>query len=128
MWRDKFDPKSRQIRVRALLVGPHGSVYANCLFDTGAPVTILSPAIVDQIGYSPRMGKHATRLAAIGVQEGYNIDVERLETMGFTVAPCEVWCHDFDDGIGIDGLIGMDLMEGRVVHIDGVIGEISVGS
>ena len=126
MWTSEFDPKQRAIIVPVQVQGPLGVAKLQCLLDTGTTTTIIDTAALDQIGYSARMGKSRSRLVALGTQEGYRLDVAQLDTMGFTAAPCEVLCHDFIETLGIDGLVGMDLLEGRVVLIDGVRGILTV--
>lgn len=126
MWTGEFDPKRRAIILDTQLYGPLGVVRLRCLLDTGTTATIIDTKAIDQVGYGARMGKGRSRLVALGTQEGYRLDVERLETMGFGVAPCEVLCHDFAESLRIDGLIGMDLLERRVVKIDGVRGILAV--
>lgn len=36
------------------------------------------------------------------------------------------YSHDFDERIGADGLVGMDLLAGRVLTLDGIQGLIAV--
>jgi Fe2+ transport system protein FeoA len=127
MWTSRFDPKQRAIIVPVQIQGPLGVARLQCLLDTGTTATVIDTAALDQIGYSARMGKSRSRLVALGTQEGYRLEVTRLDTMGFTAAPCEVLCHDFAETLGIDGLIGIDLLVGRLVLIDGAQGLLSVG-
>ena len=82
---------------------------------------------MDRLGYSPRMGRDFSTLAGLGgVQEGYALDLQRLQTIGFEVAGHTVLCHEIAPGFGVDGLVGMDLLEGRVVKLDGRNGWIEV--
>ena len=46
--------------------------------------------------------------------------------MGFTVGPIDVACADLPSGMGIDGLIGTDLLAGRILTLDWVRGLLSV--
>lgn len=129
MFTSRFDPKEREIWVDVVLHGPLGQIPCRFLLDTGTRVTVVDPALVDALGYSARMGEGRSRLIGVdGVQEGYRLEVERIEALGFAVSPCEVFCHDFDERLGVDGLIGMDLLDGRVVHLDGVRGVLTVES
>jgi predicted aspartyl protease len=98
------------------------------VLDTGSQATVLNTASADDNGYSASMGTKRSRLLGVeGVQEGYRLKVDRLEALGFAVENHEVFCHDFDERLGVDGLIGMDLLAGRVLTIDGVKGLIRIG-
>ena len=46
--------------------------------------------------------------------------------MGFAVESCIVAAEDLPRDLGVDGLIGMDLIEGHVLHIDAIRGELVV--
>jgi len=82
---------------------------------------------VDELGYGAQMGTARSRLLGVSdVQEGYRLNVQRLETLGFAVEPWEVFCHDFDERLGVDGLLGMDLLAGRVTTIDCAQGLLTV--
>ena len=125
----RFDPKKRIVWLEVRLFGPLG--YRDCRFilDTGTTVTVVDPGVVDGLGYSARMATARSRLVGIdGVQEGYRLEVAKLEALGFSVDHHEVFCHDFDDRLGVEGLIGMDLLDGRVVTLDGIEGRIIVDS
>ena len=122
-----FDPRARTVYLEVLLTGPLGIHRAIFVLDTGSPVSGVDPAIVDEIGYSPRMGRKVSRLVGVGgVQVGYELSVMRLETMGLVLAPCLLMCHDMPRGLGVDGLIGMDLLEGRILTLDGKAGLVTL--
>jgi len=128
MFAQAFDPKKREILIDVVLTGPLGASRLRFLLDTGTPVSIIDSAAVDALGYGARMGTEVSRLAGVdGVQAGYRLKVDRLEALGFSVEQYEFSCHDFEAWFAIDGLIGMDLLEGRVLTIDGVRGVVTVG-
>lgn len=127
MWTAPFDPAQRTLYVDVLLVGPAASRWCTFIIDTGTQITLLDPAIADVVGYGAHMGTRTSHLTAMGHAEvGYRLPVQRLELMGFTVERFEVACHEVAPELGIDGLVGMDLFEGRVVTIDGARGILSV--
>jgi hypothetical protein len=128
MWRGSFDPKEREVLVDVVVHGPLGARSFTFLLDTGTERTVIDPSVLDSLGYGARMGRRVSHLlGAGGVQPGYLIEVTRLGLFDVTVAPVEVFCHDLPVDLGIEGLIGMDLVEGRVVTLDAVQGIISVG-
>ena len=107
--------------------GPRASDNFLFLLDTGSSRTIVDPAVVDNLGYSPRMGRNFSFLAGLGgIREGYELDVMRLRMMGFELVSCPVLCHEIETSFGFDGLIGMDLLESHVVKLDGPNGWIEV--
>src|SRR3954468_842751 len=108
MFSGRFSPKHRVVWVEVSAFGPLGQRDLRFILDTGTPVTVIDPAVADELGYSARMGTRSRLLGVDGIQEGYKLEIARLETMGLVVEEFEVWCHDFDDTLGVDGLIGMD--------------------
>jgi predicted aspartyl protease len=119
----KFDPTERVIWVQVRLSGPQGVGRLRFILDTGSPVTLVSLSVVAALGYSERMSHRSSRLyGTAGLEEGYRLRVDRLECLGFAVEKHEVYCHAIDDELKVDGLIGMDLLAGRVLTIDGVGG------
>src|SRR5262245_33456541 len=124
----RFEPERRVILVDVCISGPADTRDLSFILDTGSPVTIVNTEVIDLLGYSARMATERSRLiGAVGAQEGYQIAVDRLETMGFVIESCRVRCHDFEEEAGaVDGLIGMDLLEGRILTIDGIAGIVSI--
>jgi predicted aspartyl protease len=54
------------------------------VLDTGAAETIVTPEILDELGYSPRQGESITTMrSAVGREEGYMIRVARFACLGF---------------------------------------------
>jgi hypothetical protein len=121
---DSFDPAGSFVPVDVWITGPLGRYRATFLLDTGSPVTIVDPEVLDLTGYGAHMGTRTSRLAGITSesQDGYRLRIERLEALGHCWAPCEVRCHDLPTDLGVYGLIGMDLLRGHVITIDCVRG------
>ena len=127
MWTHQFDPKSRIILVPVQVQGPLGDVDLKFLVDTGTPVTIVNTAFADLLGCNAKTAKRRSRLWGTGgPQDGYVHDVVKLTMMGVVIEPCELAFHDLDEELGIDGLIGMDLLEGRTLTIDGKAGFVTL--
>jgi predicted aspartyl protease len=124
---ERFDPKKRVPWVTVVMSGPRGAREFHFIFDTGAQTTVVNTEAAEMLGCSARMGTVRSRTMGIADEhDGYRLVVQRLEVLGFTIEQHEVKCEDFDERYPVDGLIGMDLVEGRVVTIDGVRGTISV--
>jgi predicted aspartyl protease len=79
--------------------------------DTGAAETIIVPAVLDELGYSPRQGEAITVMrSAVGREEGYLIRVARFACLGFHLKGFRVHAHDLPEGFDIDGLIGLSFL------------------
>ena len=84
MFVGQFDPKKRIVWVQVRLFGPNGDTEHRFILDTGTGVTVVDPCIVEDLGYSARMGTSISRLIGIdGVQEGYGLKLNRMELLGF---------------------------------------------
>lgn len=128
MHAETFDPKKRVVWLEVQVFGPAGRGACRFILDTGSPVTVISTSVIDSLGYSARMGTTRSQLIGIeGAQEGYRLRIEQLQTLGLDVQDREVFCHDFDERLGVDGLIGMDLLEGHVLTLDCVQGTVTLG-
>ena len=108
----RFPPGSDLIIVPAFVSGPNGTrARLEMVFDTGASLTVVAPAVLDRLGYNPRNAEGRTRIrSAIGEEPGYLIRVLRLRALGHEFGDFRVHAHDLPDGFGIDGLLGLDFL------------------
>ncbi len=129
MYAVQFDPKELVIHVRLRIWGPARDSDLLFVFDTGTKRTVVDTAAIDALGYGASMGNALTTLTGVdGKQQGYRLKVDRFDALGMSLEGFNVFCHDFDETLGIDGLIGMDFIAGRVVTIDNVLGLLKVES
>lgn len=92
-------------------------------------MTIVNTPVLDSLGYSAKMGKKQKGLYGPGGERlpGYTLDV-RLDVFGEVLDPQEVLAQDIlPDHFGVEVLLGMDLIPGRIFTLDGVRGTLSVG-
>jgi predicted aspartyl protease len=81
------------------------------VLDTGAGETIITPDVLDELGYSARLGEERTVIrSAVGREEGYMIRVARFSCLGYQSADFKVHAHDLPEGWGIDGLLGLSFL------------------
>lgn len=107
----RYDSSASLIIVSARLWGPRGKVKLDLALDTAASLTVIVPEIVDGLGYSPRQGEAITTVSsALGREPGYLIRVSRFSALGFSVTDFRVHVHDLGDGLGIDGLVGLNFL------------------
>jgi predicted aspartyl protease len=130
----RFDPERDLILVRGYVWGARAQRRRelNLVLDTGAAETIITPDILDELGYSARLGEQRTVLrSAVGREEGYMIRVARFACLGHQRSDFRIHAHDLPDGWDIDGLIGLSFLcrlnyeirsqEGRIM-VERVVG------
>lgn len=129
MFTARFDPKERIVWIKVRLFGPLGDRNLRFVLDSGTPMTTVNTAVIDELGYGARMGRSRSRSIGMGgAERGYTLSVSRLETMGLSLGPFEVACADFPSDLGVDGLVGMDLLDGHLLLMDCLHGVITVAS
>jgi predicted aspartyl protease len=109
----RFDPDSDLIIVDGR-VWSHDAKRERTLslvLDTGAAETIITPDVLDELGYSARLGEQRTVMrSAVGREEGYMIRVAQFACLGHRESDFRIHAHDLPEGWGIDGLIGLSLL------------------
>lgn len=121
----RFDPDGELILVPGIVTGPHRTATVPLVVDTGAAVTVISPAIIDQIGLGARQGLARTTMrSAVAEEAGYLIRVPRFVALGYALDDFLVHAHDLPEGQGIDGLIGLNFLREFDYHVHSRRGEI----
>jgi hypothetical protein len=79
----RFDPNLDLIVVTARLWGHADFAQVSLAIDTGSSETVVTPDIVDSLGYSPRDGETITTVrSAIGKEQGYTLRIARFSALG----------------------------------------------
>jgi predicted aspartyl protease len=130
----RFDPEGDLILVRGYVwgAGAQRPKSLDLVVDTGAAETIITPDVLDELGYSARLGEERTVIrSAVGREEGYMIRVARFACLGHQQSDFRIHAHDLPDGWSIDGLIGLSFLrllnyeirsqEGRIL-VERVVG------
>ena len=108
----RFDRRRGTIVVRARIWSPRRHVLLSLAVDTGAVETVVTPEIVESLGYHPRDGERITTVrSAIGEEHGYTLRVARFSALGFTAPDCRIHVFDLATGDDIDGLIGLGFLD-----------------
>jgi predicted aspartyl protease len=106
-----FDPNADLIVVIAELIGPLGAQKFRFVLDTACAETLVTPESVDRVGYSAREGDSMTAVtSALGREPGYRLRVSRFMALGHAFTDFRVNVHDLPEGVGIDGLIGLNFL------------------
>jgi len=110
--RTRFDPAAGLIFVRGSLWGPHGNRTAlRLILDTGAAETIVTPAVLDGLGYSARQGEAITvTRSTVGKEHGYLIRVARFRALGFEFTDFRLNALDLPEEYEINGLLGLGFL------------------
>lgn len=96
--------------VEAEVVGPARTMEVRLVLDTGAAATMLTPDVVENVGYKRRDGfKKAKVHTAIGEETGYWLRVVELSVLGVTTPDFAVTVFPLGHK-DIDGLIGMNFL------------------
>jgi hypothetical protein len=107
----RFDPTASLIVVRAFVWGSDSKREVRLALDTAASETLVTPEILDDLGYSPRDGEAITTIrSAVAREPGYLLRVVRFRALGYEFADFRVHAHDLPETVGIDGLLGLNFL------------------
>jgi len=116
--------------VKVRLSGKGRHYRANVIFDSGAACTQFNTIVIDRLGYSASDG-HALASAhgpAGPMQDGFLLKIDQIEVFGKKFSNPVVAAYDFDnlENLGIDGLLGFDLIKQLHLELDGPKGQLKV--
>jgi predicted aspartyl protease len=108
----RFSRARGLIVVDAQIFGVRDARSVSLAIDTACAEIVVTPAIVDDLGYSPRDGGHLTTVrTAIGQEQGYTLRVKQFSALGFTLPHHVIHVFDLATGDDIDGLIGLRFLD-----------------
>ena len=114
-----FDPRGGLIVLPVELEGPSGSAIVRLALDTGATGTLINNAILVSLGYDPSLAS-----ARIQVTTGSKVEsvpriiVQRLTALGKYRVRFPVLAHTLPPSAGVDGLLGLDFLQGHKLTVD----------
>ena len=107
----RFDPRDDLIVVTARVWGPQRHKQVSLAVDTAATETLITPDVLDDLGYSARQGEKITVVhSAIGAERGYTMRVARFTALGFTSNDFRIHVHDLPEETGVEGLLGLSFL------------------
>ena len=107
-----FNPQRELIFIKAMVWSDSRNASCVLALDTGASETFVSPGILDALGYSVRDAVGLSSVTSVvGREVGYRLPVKRFEALGFAFKDFLLNAHDFHDGSGIDGLLGLSFLQ-----------------
>ena len=118
-----FNPQANRIIVSADAVGRTEVATVRLLLDTGASVSVLSEAVLTELGYNPKSEGKLTALTTGSRKEpALRVVIEGLAAMGRFRVNFPIICYDLPADSGVDGALGMDFLHGHVLTLDFVNG------
>jgi predicted aspartyl protease len=107
----RFSRKRDLIVVRAFLKSPRRDKQVWLAVDTASSESVITPEIVDLLGYSPRDGENVVTVrAAIGKEQGWTLRVKQFSALGFVVPDYRIHVFDLATGDDIHGLLGLSFL------------------
>ena len=114
-----FDPAQRLVIVGAELRGPSADVALKLALDTGASQTMVNVLPLTVAGY---LLDAATEYVEITTGSGVvytpRIPVLRISALGNEQTELPVLAHTLPPSAAIDGVLGLDFMQGKVLRVD----------
>ena len=115
------------ILVTAELWGRDRSRTVKLALDTGASFTVVTPHVIEMLGYRPRDGHRRTTVrTAIGEEHGYLLTLARFDALGASVPDFDVHVFDLASGYDIDGLIGLNFLRRFDVEVLPLAAQIAI--
>lgn len=94
------------------IIGPLGNRNIQLVFDPGAYRTIINTGLTDELGYQAKgQGRRISISSVAGREYGYTLVLQKLSILNFDFRNVEVASFDLLGTYGIDGLLGLDLLE-----------------
>ena len=123
----RFDPQASLVVVPARLWGRSGSTVVRLALDTGATWTVVTPHLLELVGYDISASRERFRIVtAGGVHSVPRLTVAQISALGHMRSDYRVLCHPLPAATGVDGLLGLDFFRELRLLIDFRAGEISV--
>jgi len=108
----RFDRKRDLIIVHARVWSSRSQARLRLAVDTGSSDTVVTPDLVEELGYSARDGERVMTIrAAIGKEHGFTLRVKRFSALGFVVPNYLLHVFELATGDDIDGLIGLSFLK-----------------
>lgn len=113
-----FDPRASLICLRLTLEATYRRT-AVLIFDPGASLTLLTPRLAESLGCQLEAAPQSAAIfTAGGVARARRIRIKSLSLYGEVFAAIEVLCAPLPDGLGADGLLGLDVLRHFKIGLD----------
>jgi predicted aspartyl protease len=114
-----FNPRHGLILVQAEVEGPSGLIRLRLALDTGATTTIIDPSLLIAIGYDPNSVQNRVPVTTgSAVVTAPLLPVIRMRALGQERLNFQLLSHSLPPSAGVDGLLGLDFLRGRLLTVD----------
>jgi predicted aspartyl protease len=122
-----FTPLQGLVKVSAKVVGLSGDIVLELALDTPATTTLLSKGRLQALGYdTANVPDKVQIVTGSGVELASRIAILELSALGITRANFEVVCNTLPPAVGVDGLLGLDFLRGRILTVDFQAGKLEL--
>lgn len=122
-----FNPKRGIIVVQAELFGPSGSAILSLALDTGATATVVNVAPLTTVGYDLASSADFVQVTTgSSVEYVRRVRVDQIKALGHVRDGLPVLAHTLPASATIDGLLGIDFMQGRKLMVDFSLATVSL--
>jgi predicted aspartyl protease len=122
-----FRADSGLIVVQVEIWGPVGNTMLQLALDTGATTSLISQSRLIFLGYDPSVQANRVQITTgSSVEFAARISVDMIKALGRTSVSFPVIAHNLPPNTGIDGLLGLDFLRGKVLRVDFQKGEIEL--
>lgn len=114
-----FTPIGGPIVIEARATGPNRSRDLRLIVDTGATGTMIHLPVLLALGFDPaRDGRPVQITTASAVEVGFRVSLTRLFALGQNRIGFPVIAHTLPATATVDGLLGLDFLQGHILTVD----------
>lgn len=122
-----FDPNQGLIIVPTEITGPSGTALLRLALDTGATSTLINVAALVSLTYDTALAPDRVQVTTgSGVEFAPRVALDKIIALGMERTSFPVLAHTLPPSAGVDGLLGLDFLRGRVLILDFPHGQITM--
>ncbi len=123
----RFRPGEGLIVVRTEVVGPRGRALLRLALDTGATTSLINAGPLRGLGYDPSRSTDRVQVTTgSGVMPAQRVSLVRIRALGRARTRFRVVAHTLPSSAGVDGLLGLDFLQGCRLTLDFRRGRLSL--
>jgi predicted aspartyl protease len=127
--KQRFDARRGLVILPAELSGPAGSAHLRLALDTGATTTLIRPVHLEALGFDPALAPERVQMTTgSGLLFVVRMPVLALSALGQTRRDFPVLGHTLPPSAAVDGLLGLDFLQGTRLEVDFRSGIVSLES
>jgi len=114
-----FDPTLVLIILPVEISGPARSGVFHLALDTGATGTLINAGALVSLGYDPALAVERVQVTTgSSVEFAARLPLRRITALGQTRSDFPVLCHTLPPSAVVDGLLGLDFLQGTRLEVD----------